>query len=162
MMKTFIALLMMAGLIVAGSPPVRIGNASTVLPLPDYGRWSCSMTHLTHVIIETYECHDPGNDQISHILLKVTEQDAPFLIGWNHDERAANPRENAYAAIRKDDRWIVGARGTGFTARDTKDSVIFYIFLTKDFAVRESVEIKIPEIDKETKPVARTAGIRGR
>ena len=123
-------------------------NAGGSVPsIPDWTTWECDKAHISHEIIETYGCYGPEGNQISRIILKVKGQKTPFLIGWGYDERATDPTENAYSALYKDGKWIVGARGAGFTTQESRNSLTFYIFLSEDFSVREEIEINVPEAD---------------
>ncbi len=111
----------------------------------DWATWKCEKPEITHQIIESYGCYGPEEKQISRVMIKLEGAKKPFLIGWGHDERTPNPMENSYAAIYKDGRWIVGARGTGFTTEERGSFIVFYIFLDENYSVREQIKIKIPD-----------------
>lgn len=163
-MKTIIVALLIATGSVAAGLLTANGNktsAESIPSIPDWTAWKCDKVHLSHVIIQTFECHGAEGAQVSHLVLKVEGQKIPFLIGWGHDGRDENPGKKAYAAIFKEGKWVVGARGTGFTTQESNNSVTFFIFLTEDFSVREYVEIKIPEDNKPMKPVARITASSG-
>jgi len=114
-------------------------------PIPDWATWKCEKPEINYQIIETYECYGQEEKHISHVMIKLKGAKKPFLIGWSYDERAFNSMEKAYAALYKDGRWIVGARGTGFTTEERGSFIVFYIFLDENYSVREQIKIKIPD-----------------
>jgi hypothetical protein len=156
MKKTVAALLIAGACALTGSTVVRAEEASALSAptIPDWTAWKCDKVHVSHKIIETYECHGPEEIQTSRIILKVKGAEKPFLIGWGYDEKAPDAGANTHAALYKDGKWIVGARGTGFTTEERGDSITFYIFLDKGFSAREQIDIHIPETEKESGSVA--------
>ena len=126
-------------------------------PVPDWTTWKCKNPIISFDIIETRECHPPGEVHNGCLILKLRGANIPFLLGWGRDEVAENPGANAYTALYKNGRWIVGVRGTGFKTEDRKASIIFDIFLAPDFSVQEQIEIKLPQSGGTT---ARSAGKR--
>jgi len=80
-------------------------------PIPDWATWKCENPEITHQIIESYGCYGPEEKQISRVLIKLKGAKQPFLIGWGYGEQDLDPVKKAYAALYKDGRWIVGARG---------------------------------------------------
>ena len=157
MKKTVFTLLIAGGCIftvsIAASGKTVPGYSQ--LPIPDWATWKCEKPEINYQIIETYECYGQEEKHISHVMIKLKGAKKPFLIGWGYDERALNPREKSYAALFKDGRWIVGARGTGFTTEEEGNSITFYIFLDENYSVREEIEIKFPEHKKVEKAKAR-------
>lgn len=147
MKKIITALLVAGACALAGSTVVKAGEASalSVPMIPDWTTWKCERVHTSHGIIETYGCSEPDGGQASRILLKVKGAQKPFLIGWGYDEKAPDAGANAHAALYKDGKWIIGARGTGFTTEESGGSIMFYIFLDEGFSAREQIKIKIPE-----------------
>jgi hypothetical protein len=119
-------------------------------PVPDWTTWKCKNPIISFSIIETRECHPLGNIHSDCVILELKGDHIPFLIGWGRDELAENPGANAYTAIYKNGKWIVGVRGTGFTTEERKASLVFQIFLAPDFSVREQIEMKIPESESTT------------
>jgi hypothetical protein len=120
--------------------------------VPDWTTWQCKNAIISFDIIETRECHPPGDAHSDCIILELKGAHIPFLIGWGRNELAKNPGASEYTALYKNGKWIVGVRGTGFTTEDRKASIIFYIFLRPDFSVREQIEIKVPEGKGTTVP----------
>ncbi len=92
-------------------------------PIPDWTAWECKEPVLSYDLIETYECHPPGEVHTGCIILKLRGANIPFLIGWDRDELAENPGASAYTALYKDGTWIVGVRGTGFTTEEKRASI---------------------------------------
>ncbi|MEE9610635.1 MAG: hypothetical protein V3W19_05250 [Desulfatiglandales bacterium] len=121
-------------------------------PIPDWATWKCEKPEINYQIIEAYECYGQEEKHISHVMIKLKGAKKPFLIGWGYDERALDPMEKAYAALYKDGRWIVGARGTGFTTEEKRNSITFYIFLDEYYSVREQIEIKLPTAEAPPSP----------
>lgn len=76
--------------------------------VPDWTAWKCTEPIISFNVIETYECYLPSDEQSTAIQLRVSGRTVPFLIGWNYVNQAENPIANAYAALYKDGRWIVG------------------------------------------------------
>ncbi len=120
--------------------------------IPDWATWKCEKPEINYQIIETYECYGQEEKHISHVMMKLKGEKKPFLIGWGYDERASDPAENAYCALYKGGNWIVGARGTGFTTEEKRNSITFYIFLDEYFSVREQIEIKLPTVKAPPRP----------
>jgi hypothetical protein len=163
MKRTIAALLFTTVYMLTGSNPVIADEAPapSTSRIPDWTTWKCQKVDTFHEMIETYRCYEPQPSQMSRILLKIKGSKEPFLIGWGYDEQAANPREKAYAALHKDGRWIVGARGTGFTTKEGRNSITFYVFLDDKFSAREKIEIIFPQGDEEAKPVAEVTSSSG-
>ena len=135
-----------------GSVP-RLSYAAQ--PVPDWTTWQCKQPIVSFDTIETRECHPPREVHNGCIILKLRGAKIPFLIGWGRNDQATRPEANEYAALYKNGRWIVGARGTGFTAEDRKASILFQIFLAPDFSIREKIEIRLPEIRPTGGPLLR-------
>lgn len=149
MKRIIFALLITSGFILGASLSVKGEDALgvPVPPIPNWSTWKCRKAYLSHQVIETHLCQGPEENQTSRIMLKVKGQHTPFLIGWGYDGLAANAREKTYSALYKDGKWIVGARGTGFTTEEGRNFVVFYIFLSEDFSVTEQLQIKVPEAE---------------
>jgi hypothetical protein len=128
MKKITAALLIAAACALAGSTTVNAEEASVLSApmIPNWATWECDKAHVSHKIIETYECHGPEENPTSRIILKAKGAEKPFLIGWGYDEKAPDAGRNTYAALYKDGKWIVGARGTGFTTKETSDCITFF------------------------------------
>lgn len=116
-------------------------------PVPDWTTWQCKKPIVSFDTLETRECHPPREIHNGCIILTLRGANIPFLIGWGRNEQAAKPEANEYAALYKNGRWIVGARGTDFRTKDKKTSITFQIFLAPDFSIREQIEIKLPAIE---------------
>ncbi len=154
--KTGFALLIAAGGMLAGSRALKAEKVPVLSkpPIPNWATWKCEKPEITHQIIESYGCYGPEEKQISRVMIKLKGSKKPFLIGWGYYEQDLDPVKKAYAALYKDGRWIVGARGTGFTTEEEGNSITFYIFLDENYSVREEIEIKFPKHKKVEKAKA--------
>ena len=154
--KDYFGLLIVGGCLLAGSMATNAKEVPVFSkpPIPDWATWKCENPEITHQIIESYGCYGPEEKQISRVMIKLKGAKQPFLIGWDYDEQDLDPVKKAYAALYKDGRWIVGARGTGFTTEEEGNSITFYIFLDENYSVREEIEIKFPEHKKVEKAKA--------
>jgi len=154
--KDYFGLLIVGGCLLAGSMATNAKEVPVFSkpPIPDWATWKCEKPEITHQIIESYGCYGPEEKQVSRVMIKLKGAKKPFLIGWGYDEQDLNPVNKAYAALYKYGRWIVGARGTGFTTEEEGNSITFYIFLDENYSVREEIEIKFPEHKKVEKAKA--------